>query len=222
MSRHVTADLPRPVRAPEKVRSERWYARRNSIVDTSARLFAARGYHATGLSELCEAVGLGRGALYHYIDSKENLLALIHDRVMVEVLDRGRSISARDLPPSDKLRVLGRDLVEIITSYPDHVWVFLHEYRVLTGERATHFRASRREYEQIVASILQEGLDRGDFRIDDVRLAALGWLGLHNYIYLWYSRQGTHSAERIADTFATIFLDGIHARPRTRGSRLRR
>ncbi|HWD24097.1 MAG TPA: helix-turn-helix domain-containing protein, partial [Acidimicrobiales bacterium] len=56
------------------------------IVDTSARLFALQGYHATGLSELCDANELVRGALYYYIGSKEDLLAAIHDRVMDEVM----------------------------------------------------------------------------------------------------------------------------------------
>jgi hypothetical protein len=36
----------------ESRRSPRWQARREAIIDTSARLFASRGYHATGISEL--------------------------------------------------------------------------------------------------------------------------------------------------------------------------
>ena len=66
----------------ERARSAKWQARRDAIVDTSAKLFARRGYHATGLTELCEANGLGKGTLYHYIGSKERLLVAIHDRVM--------------------------------------------------------------------------------------------------------------------------------------------
>ena len=51
-------------------------------------MFARRGYHATGITELCVANDLGKGALYHYIGSKEGLLAAIHDRVMDEVMAR--------------------------------------------------------------------------------------------------------------------------------------
>ena len=49
----------------------KWQARRQSIIDTSASVFAQRGYHATGIMELCAANDLGKGALYHYIVSKE-------------------------------------------------------------------------------------------------------------------------------------------------------
>ena len=67
-------------------RNPKWQARRQAIIDTSAPLFARNGYHATGITELCDANDLGKGALYHYIGSKEELLAAIHDRVMDEVM----------------------------------------------------------------------------------------------------------------------------------------
>ena len=63
-------------------RRAKWQARRESIIDASAPVFARRGYHATGIMDLCAANDLGKGALYHYIGSKEELLAAIHDRVI--------------------------------------------------------------------------------------------------------------------------------------------
>ena len=59
-------------------KSAKWQARRHEIVDVSAKVFAERGYHATSTTELCEANGIGKGALYYYIGSKEELLAAIH------------------------------------------------------------------------------------------------------------------------------------------------
>ena len=70
----------------EPRRSSKWQARRQAIIDTSAGVFARSGYHATGITELCTANDLGKGALYHYIGSKEQLLAAVHDRVMDEVM----------------------------------------------------------------------------------------------------------------------------------------
>ncbi|HWA67920.1 MAG TPA: helix-turn-helix domain-containing protein, partial [Mycobacteriales bacterium] len=67
-------------------RGANWEARRRAIIDTSAGVFAQGGYHGTGIAELCEANELGKGALYHYIGSKEELLAAITDLVMDEVL----------------------------------------------------------------------------------------------------------------------------------------
>ena len=190
-----------------------WDRRRNAIVDTAAGLFASRGYHATGVAELGERVGLGRGALYYYIESKENLLALIHNRVIVEVLAAGERAIALDKSASERLRLLGHELVNVIASYPDHVWVFLHEFRNLEGAAADEFRKSRRAFERSIERILVEGVEAREFEIENTRLAALGWLGLHNYIYIWHHADGPFSAALIAENFADFFIRGVMARP---------
>ena len=189
-----------------------WEQRRNEIVDLAAGLFAARGYHATGVAELGDTVGLGRGALYYYIESKENLLALIHDRVIVEVIAAGEKALALEDSNAERLRFLGRELVNIIATFPDHVWVFLHEFKSLQGEAAQEFRKNRRTFERAIERILIDGVDAGEFQIENTRLAALGWLGLHNYTYIWFSAKGPFSPELIAENFADIFIKGVARR----------
>jgi TetR/AcrR family transcriptional regulator, cholesterol catabolism regulator len=193
-------------------RSPKWHARRDAIIDTSARVFAHGGYHATGITELCVANELGKGALYHYIGSKEELLAAIHDRVMDEVIASGDRVLATDGSPPVKLAMLGDELLDIIARYPDHVTVFLHEFPALTGDRAERFRARRRIYEARVEEVLRAGIQSGAFRPIDARLTALAWLGMHNYTYLWFKANGELSAGDVARRFADIFIDGIEQR----------
>jgi len=190
-------------------RSPKWQARRQAIIDTSASIFAGQGYHATGMSELCAANGLGKGAFYHYIGSKEELLAAIHDRVMDEVLASGDRVAQADATPTAKLTMLGDELLDVIHQYPDHVWVFLHEFPALTDERAERFRRRRREYERRVEAVLRAGVESGEFRPIDPRLTAMAWLGMHNYTYLWLKPSGALTARDVAKPFAEIFLGGI-------------
>ena len=198
------------VEATDEARpSAKWLARRETIVDTSARVIARGGYHGTGIAELCAANGLGKGALYHYIGSKEELLAAIHNRVMDEALqavDRVRRSAER---PSAKLAMLGDEQLAIISRYPDHVWVFLHDFHALTGERAQEFRRRRHEFEQAVEDIIREGTESGEFREAEPRLTALAWLGMYNWAYLWLHVDGPLSAHNVAHRFAEIFLRGI-------------
>jgi len=201
--------MPRNGASEEPRRSEKWKARRDTIVDTSAQVFAKRGYHATGIVELCAANKLGKGAFYHYIGSKEELLAAIHDRVMDEVLLGADRVAAAGGTPSEQLAMLGDELLDVIFRYPDHVWVFLHEFPALTGERAERFRVRRREYERQVQAVLQAGIKSGEFRKVDPRLTALAWLGMHNYTYLWLKVNGRLSAREMAKPFADIFIRGI-------------
>jgi len=167
-------------------RSPKWQERRDAIIDTSAGLFAEHGYHATGINDLCEGNDLGKGALYHYIGSKEELLA-----------------------------ALGEELLDVIHRYPDHVWVFLHEFPALTGERAASFRERRGQYEKRVEAVLRAGVDSGDFRDVDPWLTARAWFGMHNYTYLWLKPGGRLTAKDVAEPFAAIFTRGI-ATPKRR------
>lgn len=201
--------MPRTAPSDSPPRSARWKARRDTIIDTSAQVFARRGYHATGIVELCEVNGFGKGAFYYYIGSKEELLAAIHDRVMDEVMVGADRVAAAGGSPSAQLAMLGDELLDVIHRYPDHVWVFLHEFPALTEERADQFRVRRREYERRVEAVLQAGIDAGEFRAIDPRLTALAWLGMHNYTYLWLKTDGHLSAHDVSQSFAEIFLRGI-------------
>jgi AcrR family transcriptional regulator len=206
ISRTETSDRTR--------RSPNWQARRNAIVDTSAKVFARQGYHATGIAELCVANELGKGALYHYIGSKEELLGAIHDRVIDELIAGAARVEEGGGTPSEQLLRLGDELLDVITRFPDHVWVFLHEFRALTGDRAEQFRTRRREFEKRVETILEAGIAAGEFRDVSPRLTAMAWLGMHNYTYLWLKSEGPLSAHEVAESFADIFIAGISGQAR--------
>jgi AcrR family transcriptional regulator len=198
----ATSDAPGPSKRE---------VRRQSIIDTSASVFARRGYHATGINELCAANDLGKGALYHYIGSKEALLVAIHDRVMDEVMLGAERVAEAGGTPSQQLAMHGDELLDVIHRYPDHVWVFLHEFPALTGERAKRFQGRRREYERRIEEVFRAGVDTGEFRPLDPRLTALAWLGMHNYTYLWLKAGGPLSARDVAKPFAEIFVHGVAA-----------
>ena len=106
--------------------------------------------------------------------------------------------------------MLGTELLDVIARYPDHVWVFLHEFPALTGDNATQFRKRRREYEHHVEAVLEAGIESGDFRDLDPKLTARAWLGMHNYTYLWLKAGG--SSQRRAGRR----LVRRHLRPRHR------
>lgn len=190
-------------------RSAKWLRRREEIVDTSAKVFAVRGFHATSTAELCEANGLGKGALYYYIGSKEELLVAIHDRVMDEVMAGAARVAEAGGTPREQLAGLGHELLDVIARYPDHVWVFLHDFPALTGQNAVQFRERRHEYEQAVESVIAAGVDSGDFRDVDPRLTSRAWLGMHNYTYLWLKPDGKLTAAEVASQFADVFIGGV-------------
>jgi AcrR family transcriptional regulator len=200
-------------RRPRLGRStERWQERQREVVDTAAALFAERGYHATSIEDLVQATGLQRGGLYHYIDSKADLLIQIHERFIEPLLAEARAIAAEDGPADVVLRKLAVALMNDIASYRDQVTVFLHEWRVIESEaKWKAVRKARKEFEGVIEQVLRRGVDQGVFQIPDVRLAVLGFLGMFNYSYQWFRPGGRVSPQRVADYFCDIYLTGISA-----------
>ena len=195
----------------DRPRTDKWLARRDQLIDVSAEVFARNGYHNTGIVELCEINGIGKGAFYYYLGSKEELLAAIHDRVMDEVLLGADRAEEGGGSPSDQLARLGDELLDVIGRYPHHVWVFLHEFPALTGGRAEQFRTRRHAYERRVETVIRAGIEAGEFRAVDPRVTALAWLGMHNHTYLWFTADGRLTTGELAEAFSEIFVQGIAA-----------
>ncbi|WP_037144221.1 TetR/AcrR family transcriptional regulator [Rhodococcoides fascians] len=194
-------------------RTGRFDRTREHIIDISAGLFARNGFAATGVAELGEAVGLARGALYYYIKSKDSLLLAIHDRVMDPLLETSERISKLDAVPAARLCLMSEILLQLIIEHNDHVWVFLHEHRQLTGENLTNFLEKRSKFEQQITNILEDGVKSGDFDIPDVRATTLAWLNLHNYTYHWAGSEPDVSVARLSAVYMRMFLKGISKLP---------
>ena len=201
--------MPQTRVTDKKGKSAKWQRRRRGIVDASAKVFAERGYHATSTTELCGANGIGKGALYYYIGSKEELLAAVHARVMDEVMLGADRVDLAGGTPWERLAMLGEELLDVIFRFPDHVWVFLHDFPALTGTNAEMFQQRRRACEQRVEAVFRHGVESGDFRPLDTRLAVAAWLGMHNYTYLSLRAGGRFSVKDAARSFADIFAWGI-------------
>ncbi|WP_067135692.1 TetR/AcrR family transcriptional regulator [Microtetraspora malaysiensis] len=60
--------------------------RRASILDAAAHCFAAKGFHATSMPDICSQAGMSAGGVYRYFASKEELIEELADTVMVPVL----------------------------------------------------------------------------------------------------------------------------------------
>lgn len=178
------------------------------ILQIAAELFERNGYDATGIAELGEAVNLGRGALYHHIESKEWLLFEISMRHMTAMADRTEDLVATDLPPAEKLRQLSRLLLRMIADSRPEATVTFRDARALSTDRASALGRQRRRVEAAWQRLMDEGRDAGVFRaIDPVVMKGL-W-GMHVIAYRWIEKDGHLTPEQIGDIFCDVLLHGV-------------
>lgn len=189
---------------------DRYEDRREEIIDRAAALFAVKGYAATGVNELGEAVGLGRGALYYYIQSKEHLLVAIQDRVLGPLLTEATRIVDLEAQPLVRLRLLSETLLSLIVTRTDHIRVYEHDYPHLTGANLKRVLDQRREFEGLVQGLLEEAIADGTLREMDPRLAALQFLNLHNHTYQWARTAIRHwSVQELSREYCWTLLHGM-------------
>lgn len=191
---------------------ERYDRRRHELIDVAARTFAERGYHATSIEDLIAATGLTRGGLYHYIDSKLELLFRVVAELLDPLLEQARAIVAQEDPPEEQLRLLMRAWMAHVESHRAHMFVFQQERRALEREpRWAEVRASRRAFEELLGGVLDRGEREGVFRLRDRRLTLMAVLGMVNYTPQWFDPERRLSAPEIADGFCDTLLEGILA-----------
>ena len=188
--------------------------RRLQIEEAASELFRERGYAATSVRDIAQALNLQGGSLYAHMASKEDVLWSIviraADRFNAQVGPIAADTSAS---PADRLADMIRAHIGVVTSIQQDAAVFLHEWRFLSLPRRAEMSARRDEYEQLFREVIGEGIGRGLFRAVDPRLTAAAILSALNGIATWYSPSGALSQAQIADQHADLFLHALEIQP---------
>lgn len=180
------------------------------IFKVAAELFATRGFHATGMADLEKATGLGRGALYYHISSKEELLFEITSRYLRELLSAGEALLATPMSAEARFRCYSGVVMTAIVDHLAELTVCFREVHSVVGERQIELLELHRQYERIWTDILKIGVAEGVFHTAD-SLAVKAILGMHHYSYLWIRPGGRRSPEQIANFFCELTLPGLKA-----------
>ena len=185
----------------------RYDAKQKAVVETGARLFAQRGYHATSVSDLVEATGLASGGLYHYIGSKEQLLFRVFDELMDPLLEQAEEILRGGGDPEERLRALLRTWMVHVERHLPHMRVLQQEWHFVSGRPEwERVLAARRRFEAILAEVLDDARAAGLVRAADPGLLQLAVLGMVNYTPQWFDARGRLTAEEIADGYCDLLL----------------
>ncbi|HEX7631858.1 MAG TPA: TetR/AcrR family transcriptional regulator [Lacunisphaera sp.] len=181
------------------------------LVRIAASLFAQQGYRGTSMRDIGREAGVHAGSLYVHIASKEDLLAAIvrdvmdrSERDMAEVLAEGGT-------GTQQLRAIAGRALRLIDEYQEFATVFYHEWRNLSEPRRQAVITSRDRWEANLRGIIAAGVESGEFRPVDPRIAGIALTSVLNWAYVWYSPNGELSTDQLADQFADLLITGLRA-----------
>jgi AcrR family transcriptional regulator len=194
--------------ALEKSSERRVSPTRLKVLQVAANLFADRGFSGVGVSEIGEATGLGRGALYYHISSKEDLLYDITTSYMSDLIQDGRAIAEAETDPVERISALSRALMMTISEHLSEMTVCFRELHALTTERRRAVTGLHSDYQAIWSAALSDGVTKGVFKPTS-SVVLKGLLGMYFYSFLWLTPRGPQNGADIGNAFADVVLNTV-------------
>jgi len=188
--------------------SEPDHSARDLLFKTAIALMSKKGYHGTSMSDLEKGSGLGRSSIYHYVRSKEALLAEICDASTRRQASIAKAIVDAEEPPRTQLFMLIEALVTEIVENRDRALVSLREFHFLKGDYRKSVVANRTEYEGHWRTVLQRCIDEkliDGFSEFDLNAT----LGMVNFSAVWMHRAPQESPQRMAERFTALIMKGL-------------
>jgi len=163
----------------------------DDILSRAATLFSQRGYHAVGIRDLAEAVGLSTSTLYHYYATKQDILFAVVNRFLAEFTQRlVAELRDATVPPRQRLERAIIEHVELTVTRSEELLVGSPVLNALGPEQRARIATMRREYRDAVRDVIAEGVAAGEFRVADPLLTAMAVLDMLDGIRSWYHPGG--------------------------------
>ena len=141
--------------------------KRRAILDAAIRVFAREGFHSARVSDVAAEAGVAYGLVYHYFDSKDQMLNEVFSERWSLLLEAIRDADAELDSPREKLEAAAGFIIDSYRHDPELMKVIIVEVtRAANSFGRTHLPEIREAYDQI-AKIVSDAQEAGGFR-DDV------------------------------------------------------
>ena len=183
--------------------------RKEAIVEAAAALYARRGFNGASVADLAERCKTSKSLIYHYYQSKEDILfdvMISHVRALDEA---ARKAIAGEGDPALKLRRLAHAFMALYVGATDRHKVLLNELDNLDDKRRAEIVKTQRGLIEIVQRLLGEIEPKLKKRAGESYAAAMLFFGMINWTHTWFDAKGPVSADAIADMAVDVTLDGI-------------
>jgi AcrR family transcriptional regulator len=205
----------RPPPSPWRASRERQHDRevkREAVIRAAAHAFNHQGYHNTSLDDIAAALQVTKPTVYYYVTNKRQLLFECFVAGVEPI--RAALHEARDLEVSarERLDFVLRIYAQMMAS--EFGWCMVRvEDQDLSPEMSAHIKAMKGEVDQGIRRLIREGVQDGSIHPCDPKMTAFALAGSLNWIAHWYKENQSMTAEQIAESFITVFDNGLQPRP---------
>ena len=202
-----TGGMPAQEEAAKPGRAPAGRSMSDAILDSAAALFSRRGYHAIGIRELADSVGLSTSTLYHYYATKQDILYAVIGRFLREFADTlVAGLRDTSVPARARLERAVTDHVVLTVTRREELLAGNPVLNALTAEQQAGIAALRRSYRDAVRDVIAEGAAAGQFHVTDPLVTAMAMLDMLDGIRAWYHEDGALSLAELAARYRAFAL----------------
>ena len=196
---------------PAPLKDEVNALKRERILTEARALFFERGYQGTTLDAVAERLHVTKPVIYAHWTNKAELLGEICERGTKYTLDAvERALKA---PGSHAQRLAGlvEDMCRVVIEHQANVTIYFREEKHVPPDAVKRIDGWRASIDEKLSSLLQAGVDAGEFRVQDVRVTTLAIGGISTWMYAWYRPHGRLAAAELGQRMARLVLNMVGA-----------
>ncbi len=179
------------------------------ILKSSAKIFAAKGFHRTSIRDIARATRMSLAGLYYYFRTKEELLFLIQEQCFVTLLQRWGKTADPKADVRARISIFVANHLGFFLHNMYEMKVMAHEDESLTGELQEKMLVLKRRYVKILTDLVEELQKHEGGRNLDLRAATFSLFGMMNWIYTWYNAKRDLPLPQLIEQMMRMYFFGI-------------
>ncbi len=182
---------------------------RNNILAAAVQLFAEYGYHAAPLRDIAQIAGIQAASIYYHYANKEALLVEIMETHMRHLNASLERILREEQDPLKRLYEATANHIRLHTSYKSEFFIIDTEIRALEGDNRHYILSLRDHYESLLQELLRDGMERGMFRLSDVKVSSYAIIAMCTAVSTWFRPSGRLSVQQVIDMYSRMITQGL-------------
>ena len=184
-------------------------SKKDLIILRASKMFGEKGFPATSMRDLAEAVGIEAASLYNHILYKSEILQEIVFRIANDCNVHLESLDASNISSTQKIESLIRFHVQMMLNRFDDYTVMINEWIHLSEPYLTNFTTQRRNYVQKMEGMISEGIRNKEMKPVLPYVAVLTILSSVRGLEFWHRSEKKITPQMMEDDMVIHLISGL-------------
>lgn len=186
-------------------------SKKGKVALEAVETFYLNGYHATGMRQIAEKVGVTVSNLYNFFPSKQDLLMHILEMVLNYLILEGEKL-LKAFENTSSIEQLRQLMVHHIKFHGEYKKLAIISDSELRGLDEGHLKVVlelRKKYESLFSKTIQDGVEKGVMQSTNIKIDVYAILNMCTGVAYWYQKSGKSTLDEIGEQYFNLIKGGL-------------